>query len=149
MSKGERVGVCLIICTIGVSLIPVSPISAIIGKCLALLGGVAAWFELRRRESPKLTDDQIARESAAKRLDAIAQSAIELAASELDEGKFQSKFFSRWSFVEFEALHTHLQTRFGLSVRDELLTRGPFSRSRLDAYVSAMHETAERLRNEP
>ena len=148
MSKGERVTTCLVICAIGVTLIPISPISAIIGTGLALLAGVAALYEGRRREPPKLTDDQIARESAAKRLDAIAQSAIELAASETDDNEFTRKFFRRWSFVEFHSLHAHLQTRFGLSVRDELLTRGPTSR-RVDTYVSAMRETAERLRNEP
>jgi len=118
-------------------------ISVIVGISLALLGAVAALYEFRRREQPKLTDDQIARESAARRLDAIAKSAIELAAGE----DFERKFFRQWSYVEFHALHTHLQTRFGLSVRDELLTRGPAVVS-LDTYVSAMHEAAERLRNE-
>jgi hypothetical protein len=79
-------------------------------------------------------------------LDEIAQSAIEIRSQGAED--FQNKFFRRWGWVEFAALHTHLQTRFGLSVRDELLTRGPSAIS-LDAYVSAMHEAAERLRNEP
>src|SRR5207253_4384223 len=135
VSKGERVGACLVVCAIGVSLIPVY---AVVGVPVALVAAIVAIWEARRTEVVHLSDDQIARAAAALRLREFARTAREMARGSDNDGNFRTNFYGHWGGeMPLQAMATHLEARFGLMVRDTWLYRGPHL-NQLDAFVAAL-----------
>src|SRR6266568_6231742 len=117
-------------------------VSQLWGVTIAAAGSAIAFLHLFVRDpGPPLSDDEVARKRAAAKLREIAQW-VEDTTQQVFGPEFQQQFLRRWNHVERSALANQLEARFGIGVRDGLLTQ-PISNSEAQRFISALRQAAD------
>jgi len=114
------------------------------GASIALFGALIALGSFFIREpAPRRSDDDRARADVRNRLQLMAQSAMDIAASTKTEEAFERQYRAKWD-GERIALYGFLETQWGMAIRHGWLTRVP-KRSEVDELVAALREVSEWL----